>query len=29
MFLKLLESLGRKKTVLDRGPSHPNFNKAK
>tara|TARA_B100000965_G_C19168663_1_gene573545 strand:+ start:183 stop:614 length:432 start_codon:yes stop_codon:yes gene_type:complete len=29
MFLRLLEKLGRKKTVLDRGPSHPNFNEAK
>ncbi len=29
MFLKLLEKLGRKKVVLDRGPSHPEFNKAK
>ena len=23
MLLKLLDKLGRKKTVLDRGPSHP------
>ena len=29
MFLKLLDYLGRKKVVLDRGPSHPNFIKAK
>ena len=29
MFLKLLEKLGRKKTVLDRGPSHPVYNEAK
>ena len=29
MFLKLLEKLGKKKVVLDRGPSHPNFNEAK
>ena len=29
MFLKLLEKLGRKKTVLDRGPSHPKFNESK
>ena len=29
MFLKILEKLGRKKVVLDRGPSHPEFNKAK
>ena len=29
MFLKLLEKLGRKKIVLDRGPSHQEFNKAK
>ena len=29
MFLKLLAILGRKKIVLDRGPSHPEFNKAK
>jgi len=28
MILKLLEKLGRKKTVLDRGPSHPKFNEA-
>ena len=26
MFLKLLEKLGRKKVVLDRGPSHPRFD---
>ena len=29
MLLKFLEKLGRKKTVLDRGPSHPKFNEAK
>ena len=29
MFLKLLERLGRKKIVLDRGPSHPKYNEAK
>ena len=29
MFLKILEKLGRKKIVLDRGPSHPKFNLAK
>ena len=29
MFLKILEKLGRKKTVLDRGPSHPQYKKAK
>ena len=29
MFLKLLEKLGRKKIVLDRGPSHPEYKKAK
>ena len=29
MFLKFLELIGRKKIVLDRGPSHPEFNKAK
>ena len=29
MFLTLLEKLGRKKIVLDRGPSHPKFNEAK
>ena len=29
MFLNLLKRLGRKKTVLDRGPSHPNFKYAK
>ena len=26
MLLRFLEKLGRKKTVLDRGPSHQNFN---
>ena len=29
MLLKLLEKLGRKKVVLDRGPSHPKFKDAK
>jgi len=29
MFLNLLEKLGRKKTVLDRGSSHPKFSEAK
>ena len=29
MFFKLLERLGRKKIVLDRGISHPNFEEAK
>ena len=29
MFLKLLEKLGRKKLLLDRGPSHPKYNEAK
>ena len=29
MFLKFLEKIGRKKIVLDRGPSHPEFHKAK
>ena len=29
MFLKLLDQLGRKKVVLDRGPSHPRFDLAK
>ena len=29
MLLKVLSKLGRKKTVLDRGPSHPKFNEAK
>ena len=29
MFLKFLEFLGRKKTILDRGPSHPEFKNAK
>ena len=28
MILKILEKLGRKKIVLDRGPSHPEFHKA-
>jgi hypothetical protein len=29
MFLKLLDKFGRKKIVLDRGPSHPNYKAAK
>jgi len=29
MFFKLLEKFGRKKILLDRGSSHPEFNKAK
>ena len=29
MILKLLEKLGRKKVVLDRGSSHPDFKNAK
>ena len=29
MFLRLLEKMGKKKVVLDRGPSHPNFTDAK
>ena len=29
MFLNLLKKLGRKKVVLDRGPSHPKFSEAK
>ena len=29
MILKLLDKIGRKKLVLDRGPSHPNYNNAK
>ena len=29
MFLKLLEKLGRKKTVLDRGSNHHEYQKAK
>jgi len=29
MLLKLFEKLGRKKTILDRGPSHPYFKYAK
>tara|TARA_B100001741_G_C16150565_1_gene413307 strand:- start:138 stop:242 length:105 start_codon:yes stop_codon:yes gene_type:complete len=29
MILKFLEYIGRKKVVLDRGPSHPEYNKAK
>ena len=29
MFLKLLEKLGRKKLILDRGPSHPKYHEAK
>ena len=29
MLLKLLEKFGRKKLVLDRGPSHPDYKEAK
>ena len=29
MLLKLLEKLGKKKLLLDRGLSHPNYNNAK
>ena len=29
MFLKILDKLGRKKIVLDRGPSHPKYDEAK
>ena len=29
MILKLLDKIGRKKIVLDRGPSHPKFHEAK
>ena len=29
MFLKLLDKLGKKRTVLDRGESHPEYHKAK
>ena len=29
MFLKFLEKIGRKKVVLDRGPSHPKYLEAK
>ena len=29
MILKFLEKIGRKKVVLDRGPSHPKFHEAK
>ena len=29
MFLKFLEYIGRKKIVFDRGPSHPEYKKAK
>ena len=29
MLLRLLEKFGRKKIVLDRGPSHPQYNQAK
>ena len=29
MILKILEKLGRKKIVYDRGPSHPEYSKAK
>ena len=29
MILKFLDKIGRKKVVLDRGPSHPKFDEAK
>src|SRR5210317_805574 len=29
MFLKFLDKIGRKKVVLDRGPSHPRYHEAK
>jgi len=29
MLLLLLEKLGRKRLLLDRGPSHPEYHKAK
>ena len=29
MFLKLLDKLGKKRTVLDRGVSHPEYHNAK
>ena len=29
MLLRLLDKIGRKKIVLDRGFSHPKFNEAK
>ena len=29
MILKLLEKIGRKRVVLDRGPSHPEYHRAK
>ena len=29
MILKILDKLGRKKIVLDRGPSHPKYKEAK
>ena len=29
MFLNFLDRVGRKKVVLDRGPSHPRFDEAK
>jgi len=29
VYLKLLEKLGRKRLVLDRGPTHPEYHKAK
>jgi hypothetical protein len=29
MLLILLEKLGRKRLLLDRGPSHPEYHKAK
>ena len=28
-FLKILEKLGRKRVVMDRGPSHPEYHLAK
>ena len=29
MFLKILEKVGRKRLILDRGPTHPEYYKAK
>ena len=29
MILKFLDKIGRKKVVLDRGPSHPKYDEAK
>ena len=29
MLLRLLDKLGRKKVVFDRGPSHPKYDQAK